>query len=143
MYLLFPFHIFYLHKKIFTEFNMQMADLLMEIFIFCCFTCMSKSTLFGWELFCMSLTFFGNVSLSRRRKKNTNKYWNKKRKNFNYTIFGRYLFRNQFRKGFISSGRSSYSDSVVLEIQFFFFEISSISANIFSFFSFWELNADW
>ena len=46
-----------------------MVDLLMEIFIFCCFTCMSKSTLFGWELFCMSLTFFGNVSLSRRRKK--------------------------------------------------------------------------
>ena len=40
-----------------------------------------------------------------------------------------------------SSDRSSYSDSVILDkIQLF--EISSISANVFSF-SFWEFIADW
>ena len=43
----------------------------------------------------------------------------------------------------ISSDRSSYSDSGLLyNVRRPLFEISSISANIFSF-SFWELNADW
>ena len=40
----------------------------------------------------------------------------------------------------VSSDRSSYSD--IIRPQRPLFEISSISANIFSF-SFWELNADW
>ena len=43
---------------------------------------------------------------------------------------------------FVSSDRSSYSDSSLREIHHPVFEISSISANILSFSS-WELNADW
>ena len=48
---------------------------------------------------------------------------------------------------FISSDRSSYSDSVLLLVRRQLFQILSIYANIFVFIymfvSFWELNADW
>ena len=47
-----------------------------------------------------------------------------------------------FLTAFISSDRSSYSDSFLVEIRHQLFEILSISANIFSF-SFWEFDNNW
>ena len=52
------------------------------------------------------------------------------------------LYKTVGQPGFVSSDRSSYSDSVLLLVRRQLFQILSFYANIFSF-SFWELNANW